>query len=628
MELTPMSRPNGLTEEQKNFLQGFAMGADVARAARGLPVLSGSGIVNGAVVTLGPSGAGVTPAEPARLQIEAQNRTIAAGKTLCREEQAKRAKDPLALYDEIHANASAGVFPKDMDVFLYKYSGLFFVAPAQNAFMCRMRVPGGVMRSWQFRGVAELARRFGGGHADVTTRANLQIREIGPRDAPAVVDGLADLGIITRGAGADNIRNVTASPTCGVDPQEFIDTLPLAKSMHNYILNHREMYGLPRKFNIAFDGGGLVSCLDDTNDIGFQAVRVTEDADDADTPAGVYFRLALGGITGHRDFARDAGVLLRADECVPVAAAIVRVFIKSGNRSDRKKARLKYVLDEWGFDRFLLEVERELGRPLRRVSGDRCESSRSDDRWGHVGFHPQKQSGKYYVGVILPVGRMTTGQMDGLAAISEQYGSGAIRLTVWQNMLISDISAGDLDSVKTAIEEIGLGWNPTSVRAGLVACTGSVGCKYGAADTKGNALVLAEFLESRLHLDQPINIHLTGCHHSCAQHYIGDIGLEATQVEVGDEMVEGYHLCVGGGWGPAQAIGRRVVEALPFSETPAAVERLLRHYLAHRGGTEESFASFVRRQTVETLNAVALATPIPVGAHGAEADALQPIGMD
>ena len=587
-----------LTDEQKSYLQGLAMGADVARAVRGLPVLSGRGGAPGAVVRLGPP-------SPRPLETEAQDRATAGGKTLSREEQAKRGKDPLALWDDVRRNAADGVFPKGTDVFLYKFSGMFYVAPAQNAFMCRLRIPGGVMPSWQFRGVADLARRLGAGHADVTTRANLQVREIGPHDAAAVLTGLADLGIVTRGAGADNIRNVTATPTSGVDPQELIETLPLAKQMHHYILNHREMYGLPRKFNIAFEGGGTVSSLDDTNDIGFNAARVAPEEAGADLPSGVYFRLTLGGITGHKDFARDTGVLLKPEECVPVAAAIVRVFIDHGDRTDRKKARLKYVLDAWGFDKFLAESEKELGRPLRRADLARCTPAPADDRWAHVGFHPQKQDGQFYVGVVLPVGRMTSEQMDGLAEIAEWFGSGTIRLTVWQNLLISDIAESDVDAVKAAIEALGLEWDASSIRSGLIACTGNAGCKFSASDTKTHAMILARYLEERLTLDRPINIHLTGCHHSCAQHYIGDIGLEATKVEVGEEMVEGYHLCVGGGWGAEQGVGRRLLESLPFDEIPPIVERLLGHYLDAREGPDESFAAFARRRGVDALRAVA-----------------------
>lgn len=592
----------GLSDEQKSYLQGLAMGIDVARAVRSLPVLAGAGDSgapgspppSSTVVTLGPNGTRA-------LEAAAQDRTVAAGGTLTNEEQAKRAKDPLALWDEIGANARAVVFPKGTDVFLYKYSGLFYVAPAQDAFMCRLRIPGGVLPAWRLRGVAEIARRHGAGHADVTTRANLQIREIGAKHAADVLTSLVELGIVSRGAGADNIRNVTASPTSGIDPHELVETLPLAREMHHYILNHREMYELPRKFNIAFEGGGRVASLDDTNDIGFHAVRVEQGS--AELLAGVYFLLTLGGITGHKDFAKPTGVLLKAEECVPAAAAIVRVFIRHGDRTDRKRARLKYLLDAWGFDRFLAEAEKEQGRPFRRAELAHCKAPAHQDRWAHVGFHPQKQPGRFYVGVVLPVGRMTCEQMDGLAAIAERFGSGTIRLTVWQNLLISDIAEQDIDAVKDAIAALGLEWQASSVRAGLVACTGSAGCKYAAADTKAHALLLARYIEERMTLDRPINIHLTGCHHSCAQHYIGDIGLEATKVERDEELVEGYHVCVGGGWGAEQGVGRRLLDSVPFDEIPPVVERVLGAYLDERDGPEESFAAFARRHALEALRA-------------------------
>jgi ferredoxin-nitrite reductase len=224
-----------------------------------------------------------------------------------------------------------------------------------------------------------------------------------------------------------------------------------------------------------------------------------------------------------------------------------------------------------------------------------------------VGIHGQKQAGKSYVGVVLPVGRLSCGQMDGLASVAERFGGGDLRLTVWQNVIVPDVDDGEVEGVVREIRGLGLDCEASALRAGLVACTGSAGCKYAGADTKGNALEIAGYLESRLTLDQPVNIHLTGCHHSCAQHYIGDIGLEATKVEVGDDLVDGYHLCVGGGWGEGRGIGRKVAESLPFGEVPGAVERLLRHYLAHRRDGSETFAGFARRQTVDLLRAVSAA---------------------
>ena len=604
-----MSKDEGFSGEQKNFLQGFAMGADVARAVRGLPILSGSAAAPGTTIAIGQGGGqkshSAGPVGPFPLQVEAQDRFIAQGKAICKEEQAKREKDPFSMWDEMGANAEAGAYPKGTDVLLYKFSGLFYVAPAQDSYMSRLRIPGGALPTWQFRGVADLARRFGAGHSDVTTRANLQIREIQARDARDYLVGLADYGIVSRGSGADNIRNCTATPTSGIDPGELIETLPLAKAMHHYILNHREMYGLPRKFNIAFEGGGRIASLEDTNDIGFKAVRVSEANADADLPAGVYFRLTLGGITGHKDFARDTGVLLKPDECVDVAGAIVRVYLKNGDRTDRKKARLKYVLDAWGFPKFLEEVEKEHGQVLRKVALDRCEPSTDEDRWAHVGFHPQKQPGMAYVGVVLPVGRLSSEQIEGLADIADRFGSRAIRLTVWQNLLIPDIAEADVDAVKVAIEALGLHCDASSVRSGLIACTGNAGCKFAGADTKRNAMEIAAYLEPRVTLDRPINIHVTGCPNSCAQHYIGDIGLQGTQVEVEEEMVEGYHLVIGGGWGSEQGAGRPLLDSLPFEKIPPIVERLILYYLANRTGPGESFAAFARRSDLETLRSVA-----------------------
>ncbi len=591
-------------EAQKQYLSGFAYGSDVARAISKLPVLSNSART-GNTVSLGTGPATVDgnelPAAPELSAYQAQDRTIESGKKLSAEEQAKRDKNPLDMWDEIASRSASGEFPKGTDVFLTKFHGLFYVAPAQNAFMCRMRIPGGEMYAHQLEGLADLTDRSAGGYIDITTRANLQLREIPADQAMNILYGLRELGIVSLGAGGDNIRNVTASPLSGIDPDELIETLPIAKRMHHYILNHREMYGLPRKFNIAFDGGGRISALDDTNDIGFHAVRLVENLPDQDTPAGIYFRLTLGGITGHRDFARGTDVLLTAAETLDVAGAIVRVFVKNGDRTDRKKARLKYVLDAWGFDKFLAEVETELGSTLRRVDRSRWERPDVEDRMAHVDFHRQKQAGKNYVGVVFPVGRMTSDQARGLSELARRYGSGRICLTVWQNLLIPDIADADIPTVQSEIIAMGLDHRASSFRAGLVACTGSAGCKFAGADTKRDAIELAGFLEQQHQLDSPINIHVTGCHHSCAQHYIGDIGLIATQVEVGEETVDGYHIHVGGGWGDNQRIARLIFSSVAKDDVAPLVSDLIRGYLEARESVAETFASFAARKTDEEL---------------------------
>jgi ferredoxin-nitrite reductase len=582
--------------EQKQWLQGFVSGIEARKAADRL-------------ASRAPGAATSPTVGPDALQFAAQDRTIAAGGKLVAEETAKRARHPLDRWDEVVARAEAGQFPKGIDVFLTKYQGLFYVAPAQDSFMCRLRIPNGILNAWQFRGLADAAEAFGGGYADVTTRANLQIREIGAANAINLLAAIQALGLTSRGSGADNIRNVTGGATAGVDPQELYDTRQLCRDMQLYILNHREMYGLPRKFNIAFDGGGKVPTLEDTNDIGFVACKVTggEGAE-----PGIYFHLQLGGITGHPDFAFETGVLLKPEECVKAAGAVVRAFIAHGDRTNRLKARMKYVIDRLGRDAFLAEVEKEYGEPLRRVGKATITPRPLADKHGHVGVHAQKQAGYSYLGVMLPVGRITAEQMRGIAEIAERFGSGTIRLTVWQNFLISDVADKDIGVCIGALQALGLGVEASAIRRGLVACTGNAGCKFSASNTKGHALKLADYLEARVPVDLPVNIHLTGCHHSCAQHYVGDIGLLAAKVDRGEESLEGYHVYIGGGAASTaeQAMAREYRRDVVFEDLPPLIEKLLAAWLAHRTSETESFFEFCRRHEIAALQELASRAPL------------------
>ncbi|MEL6107508.1 MAG: NirA family protein, partial [Planctomycetota bacterium] len=571
----------------------------------GLPVISNSGDANAAPtsVTVGGTASTSLPVGPEKIALLAQQQTTEAGDTLCKEEIAKQEKNPLDMWDEMQARADAAEFPKGTDVFLQKFHGLFYVAPAQDSYMCRLRLPGGTLYGWQLAGLADLVDQCAGGFLDVTTRANLQAREIPAEHAMTFLYGLRELDVVNLGSGGDNIRNCTASPLSGIDPHELIPTIPLAKRMNHYIMNHREMYGLPRKFNIAFDGGGSISSLDDTNDIGFHAVAIDDSYASEAFPAGVYFQLTLGGITGHQDFARPTGVLLRPNECVEVAGAIVRVFVKNGDRTDRKKARLKYVLDAWGFDKFIAAVEEELGRTLQRLDEAALTKSEAEDRWAHVGWHSQVQTGKQYVGLVLPVGRITSEQARGIAEVADDYCRGEVRLTVWQNVLLPNIDERDVEAVTERLSEIGISTDANAFRAGLVACTGNAGCKFAASNTKSHGMQLAEYLEARFELDQPINIHLTGCHHSCAQHYIGDIGLLGCKVEVGDDMVDGYHVHLGGGWGDRQGMARLIFESTAFDDLPELIGQIVAAYLERRN-PDESFVQFATRHSDDELRSM------------------------
>ena len=573
--------------EQKRYLEGFASGIQASRPT-------------GRAGAAGPA----EPTGPDAAALKAQAATEAAGKKLSDAEKWKREEHPFDAYPRLVAQAANDQFPKPPDNFRWRYHGLFYVAPAQDSYMCRLRIPNGILTHWQFAGVADFATRFGGGYAHVTTRANLQIREIPARHGVALIEGLQEIGLGSRGSGADNIRNVTGDATAGIGPGELLDTRPYAKAWHFHILNDRSLYGLPRKFNVAFDGGGAIPTLEDTNDIGFQAVQVL---DASGLRPGVYFRLALGGITGHKDLARDTGVVLDPADATAVADAILRVFVETGDRTNRTKARLKYVLDEWGFDTFVAAVETRLGRKLPRVDAAHVAPRPVHDRFGHIGIHPQAQAGLSFIGVSLPVGKMMAEQMHALAAVARTCGDGDIRLTVWQNLLISGVPDDKLDDAKAQIRAAGFDYEATPLRAGLVACTGSRGCKFAASDTKGHADEIARHVESRLALDTPVNIHVTGCHNSCAQHYIGDIGLIGARVAINEDgdTVDGYNMFVGGGFGAHGAIGRELLPEVMASDAPQVVERLLGAYLARRSGPDETFQTFTAGLDAEALSRLA-----------------------
>jgi ferredoxin-nitrite reductase len=583
--------------EQKRYLEGFVSGLQAARAARGL--LTG----NGAAAI--PGSGGAEPVGPDAVAIKAQDRFVGAGQKLSDPEKFKRELHPFDGYERLKAQAAANEPPKPADNFRWRFYGLFYVAPAQNAYMCRLRIPNGILKHWQFAGVADLAERYGGGYAHVTTRANLQIREIEPKNAVAVIEAIQDLGLCSRGSGADNIRNVTGTPTAGIDPQELIDTRPYARDWHFHILNDRSLYGIPRKFNVAFDGGGTIPVVEETNDIGFQAVEVK---DGFGLEQGVWFRLLLGGITGHRDFARDTGVIVKPQDATLVADVIVRVFIEHGDRTNRLKARLKYVLDAWGFEKFLAAVEEKLGHTLSRAPAEAIAPRPPFDRRAHIGVHAQKQPGLNWIGVVLPVGKHTAEQMRGLAAIARDFGDGDIRLTVWQNLLISGVPGDRVADACAAIAALGLSTEASPLRAGLVACTGNKGCKFALADTKGHAAAIADWCEPRVKLDQPVNIHLTGCHHSCAQHYISEIGLLAAKVEDGEsDAIEGYHIHIGGAFGPDATLGREIYRDVKAADAPATVERMLTAYIKHRVSPAEPFLAFANRHEVDALKALVAA---------------------
>lgn len=541
-------------------------------------------------------------------------------KKLAAEEEIKRNLHPFDALPILRRRARANEAPEKEDIFRFKWNGLFWLGPVHDGYMCRLRIPGGVIQSHQLRELAAIADDLAWGYLQITTRNNFQVRVIEPKDTPALLRRIQDCGLHSRGAGADNMRNFTASPTAGLDPYELIDVLPYVKDLAHYVINHNEFYDLPRKFNVSFDGGGLIRVAEDTNDIGMRAIRLKAPPEGhglhGKISEGIWFQILLGGVTGHKTFAEQCGAICRPEDATDVIAALTRVYIRHGNRANRGKARLLYLLKEWGIERYLEETDKLLEAPLTRIDLDDpavadlvAMPEKPSIPHPHIGVHAQKQPGLNWLGVYVPVGLLQSDEARAIADIASEFGSGELRLTIFQNLIIPNIPDDRVEAAKSALADAGLACQASHIRGGVAACTGNRYCKFASSDTKGHALEIVGYLEEHLTLDQPINIHVTGCPHSCAQHYIGDIGLLACKVKRDgcDDPVEGYHVFVGGGFGANdKRLGRQLFKSLPAGEIlNERVLALLQAYLGHRD-PGESFLDFSTRHEIETLESMTM----------------------
>lgn len=470
--------------------------------------------------------------------------------------------------------------------------GLFYAVSAQDGTIARIRTPGGRLTSRQSQIVADLAEDLSsdsGGYIQITNRANLQIRSIQGRLSAAVLAMLQQSGLAAQPS-VDHLRNIMASPTAGIDPAALYDPQPLLAELDDYLSSHIELAGLSAKFSIGIDGGELLSVRDRPNDIWLVA---------EDDLLRLYLNIQSG-----KDW--DTGLLLRPQDAVPLVAAIAQVYLEQLHRmppSD-KKPRLRQVLQHFGMNWYLEQVIKRLTLPIRRLQPRSAPADRSLTSYKHIGVQAQRQPGYSYIGVVLPLGWLAAQQLKALADLADRYGSGTIRLTPWQNLLIPDVANSQIAKLQSEIAGLGLSTAATHPFSGMVACTGNVGCAAAATNTRQDALTLAAYLE-QLQLDHPINIHFSGCAKSCAQHYQSDIallGITGNQ----EEPSETYQLYVGGQTVSQQTesqqpFGQLLYDAISPAEIPELVERLLHIYQTYRNTAEESFGEFVEKYSPESL---------------------------
>jgi sulfite reductase (ferredoxin) len=449
-------------------------------------------------------------------------------------------------------------------------------------FMLRVRIPGGALTVEQLRVIATIATEFGRDFADITDRQNVQLHYIRIEDMPEIWRRLEDVGLTTGEACGDTPRNILGCPLAGVDADEVLDATPDLLAINELALGNKEFSNLPRKYKTAVSGCSVQCTAHEINCISFVGVRHEDGRVGYDLWVG-------GGLSTNPKLAVRLGVFIPPEDAVEVWAGVTRVFREYGYRRSRNRARLKFLVADWGAERFreVLQSDEFLGRKLEdgpapvELPGER----------DHVGVRRQKD-GLNYVGFAFRTGRSSGTELTAIADLAERHGSGRVAATVEQKMVILDVPDGEVEPLVQALEARDLPVRPSAFRRGMMACTGLEFCKLAIVETKGPAQDLYAELERRLpDFDTPITINVNGCPNSCARFQVGDIGLKGMIVD----DVEGYQVHLGGALGMDAGFGRKLRGLkVRADELPDYVERVLRNYLTDRTDGER-FATWVRR---------------------------------
>ena len=530
-----------------------------------------------------------------------------------RVERLKRELNPWTAYDDIVRFAREGwdAIPPPWLGTYFRWWGIYTQGDGVGAvggkggegkatrhFMVRIRIPNGALHAHQLRTIADLAERHARGVADITVRQNIQLHWVSLEDLPAVFQALWLNGVTTLGSCGDVTRNVTGCPLAGADADELVDASPLVHAATRKLNGNPAFYNLPRKYKVTITGCRAWCSYPEINDVGLTAQRHPGTRE-----IGFAVRVG-GGLSTDPHLALPLDAFVPWHQALPVLRAISEIFRDSDAlRENREKARLKFLFLQHGFTaaRFLRAIEERLGVAL--PPGVRDEPP--DDIYrDHVGIHPQKQAGYVYAGVAVLRGRLTPAEMRAAADLADRYGTGELRTTSMQNLLIPHVRREHAPALGRGLEAAGLRLDASPFRRGTVACTGSEFCKLALTETKGFARRLVETLEARLPgFEQHLRIHITGCPNSCGQHWIADLGIEGKKVKVDGALVDAYYFCVGGALGRHSATARPIGLRVPAPDVGAAIERLLRAFLAERLAGE-NFRQFCARHTDEELRAL------------------------
>jgi ferredoxin-nitrite reductase len=436
--------------------------------------------------------------------------------------------------------------------------------------MVRLRVPSGILTSAQLQTLGYILRDFSDvQQLDITTRQNIELRGLRIEDILAINERLENAGLTTIQSGMDNVRNIVGSPVAGLDPNEVIDVRPLVQEIQDVLTScgqgNFEFSDLPRKFNISITGDRENSAHAEINDIGFIP---------AEQQGLIGFNVLVGGVLNSQraTAALPLDCFVLPEQVAPLCMAILRVYIKHGARESRQKARLIYLLEDWGIARFRAEVVAILGTEIAPAASREFIDY---DKRDHIGVHPQKQAGHFFVGLHVPIGRMFYPEVLEVARLAELYGQGEIRFTVEQSLLIPHVSERLLAHLFEEPLLKKFSPDPDPLLRGLVSCTGAQFCNLAIIETKERALKLSQILADELDLPLPVRIHWSGCPNSCGQPQLGDIGLVGGKVKFNGQAVDAVDILLGGKVGRESQFGEVVYRGVPCSELAQVLKTIL-----------------------------------------------------
>ncbi len=455
-------------------------------------------------------------------------------------EALKAEKDGLEILNDIPNFSKEGweSIPTD-DRDRLKWAGIFFRRQTPGRFMMRIRISNGISNSAQFRAIAGISDDYGKGFADLTTRQQIQLREFSIEQVPDIWRRLDDVGLISLQTGMDNIRTIVGCPAAGLTPHELLDASPIAREFTDMFVGNREYTNLPRKFNVTITG-----CLENCTHVATQDIAMTPAVKTVEGREIAGFNVAAGGKMGSGGYTPNTplDLFVRPEEAAEICNHIVLIFRDHGSREARNKVRLAFLIAEWGAERFRTEIEARAGRTLLSAGRDAA----TDNHTSHIGIFPQKQAGLNYVGLCVPVGRITTAQLRGVADLADEYGDGEIRITPEQNLIIPNVPDERLEALTDEPLLQTLSYRPSDITRGTVSCTGIDYCHFSLIETKERAMETARVLEQRLPKIGPVSLYWSGCANGCANHALADIGLVGKRVRIDDEIVEAVDIYRGG----------------------------------------------------------------------------------